>query len=83
MLSNFTKEIERAGAMGQLKLFFIRAHVGAGVKAGIQHLIKGLNLVIKPEQTVQIAIETMAGKGTEIGTTLNKLQKLLKEQIKR
>ncbi len=53
------------------------AHVGAGEKAGIQQIIKGLNEVITKDQTIQIALETMAGKGTELGTTFEQLATII------
>ncbi len=57
-------EIERTSALGVAKQIVLHpgAHVGAGADAGIQQIIKGLNEVLTPEQTVNIALETMAGK---------------------
>ena len=43
------------------------AHVGAGVDAGIAQIVKGLNTVLTKDTNCNIALETMAGKGTEIG----------------
>lgn len=54
------------------------AHVGAGVDAGINQIIKGLNLVLKDDTTnVTIALETMAGKGSEVGTTFAELKQII------
>lgn len=53
------------------------SHVGAGIKIGIQQIIHGLNQVIQPNQKVQISLETMAGKGTEIGRTFEELAEII------
>ena len=58
-------------------MFFTGAHVGAGADAGIQQIIKGLNEVLTPEQTVNIALETMAGKGTECGRSFEEIAKII------
>lgn len=50
------------------------SHLGAGVEAGIDQLAKGLDLVLAQDETdVSIALETMAGKGSEIGKTFEEL----------
>ena len=51
------------------------AHVGAGTTVGIKQIIKGLNEVFAEDHdgTVNIALETMAGKGTEIGRSFEEL----------
>src|SRR5699024_4426837 len=53
------------------------AHVGEGVDVGIARIIEGLNEVLDPNQDVQIALETMAGKGTEIGRNFDELAKII------
>lgn len=54
------------------------AHVGAGEEAGIAQIIKGLNLVLDKDETgVTIALETMAGKGTEIGVTFEQIAQII------
>ncbi|OTE84561.1 deoxyribonuclease IV, partial [Escherichia coli] len=52
-------------------------HVGAGPEAGIKQIIKGLNEVLENNQTAQIALETMAGKGTEIGRSFEELAAII------
>lgn len=50
------------------------SHLGAGVEAGIDQLAKGLDLVLAQDEIdVSIALETMAGKGSEIGKTFEEL----------
>lgn len=72
------KEIERTEAIGAKQIVLHPgAHVGAGVEKGIKQIIKGLNEVIRKDQTVQIALETMAGKGTEIGRSFDELAKIM------
>lgn len=71
-------EIERTAALGAKQIVLHPgAHVGAGVDEGIKKIIIGLNEVLEKEQTVQIALETMAGKGTEIGRTFDELAKII------
>lgn len=53
------------------------AHVGAGVDAGIARIVEGLNEVLTDVQPVQIALETMAGKGSEIGRTFEELARII------
>lgn len=53
------------------------AHVGAGVDAGIKQIIKGLNEVITKDQRINVALETMAGKGSECGRSFDELAKII------
>jgi len=53
------------------------SHVGQGVDKGIERTIEVLNHIIRPEQTTIVLIETMAGKGTEIGKTFEELSWIL------
>ncbi|MER2002067.1 MAG: deoxyribonuclease IV [Carnobacterium inhibens] len=71
-------EILRAEALGARQItMHPGAHVGAGADAGIAQIIKGLNEVLHKDQLAHIALETMAGKGTEIGRTLDELAKIM------
>jgi deoxyribonuclease-4 len=72
-------EIERTEALGMAKQIVLHpgAHVGAGTEAGIQKIIEGLNEVLTREQQVRIALETMAGKGTECGRTFEELAQII------
>lgn len=74
-------EVQRAQALGALQMtLHPGAHVGAGAKAAIDSIAKGLNEVITPDQKIAIAIETMAGKGTEVGRTFEEIAQII-EQI--
>ena len=53
------------------------AHVGAGVDAGIAKIVEGLNEVLTQDYPVQIALETMAGKGSEIGRNFEELARII------
>ena len=67
---NFLRlELERTEAMGsRVLVLHPGAHVGAGKDAGIAKIIEGLNEVLTKETKVCVALETMAGKGSEIGS---------------
>ena len=70
-------ELERTEAMHcRTLILHPGAHVGAGVDAGIAQIIKGLNEVLSVDGNVNIALETMAGKGTEIGRTFEELARI-------
>lgn len=70
-------EIERTQAMHcQTLILHPGAHVGAGVDAGIAQIIRGLNEVLEKDSSVNIALETMAGKGTEIGRSFEELARI-------
>ena len=67
-------EIERTVAMGSHTLILHPgSHVGAGVEAGIERIAGGLNEVLTANQDCYIALETMAGKGSEIGRNFEEL----------
>lgn len=72
------EEIVRSEALGAKQItMHPGAHVGAGADAAIAQIVKGLNEVLTREQTAQIALETMAGKGTEIGRTFDELARII------
>ncbi|MDS0524182.1 deoxyribonuclease IV [Clostridium sp. SHJSY1] len=53
------------------------SHVKQGVDVGINYIVSLLNSVIKPEQTTKILLETMAGKGTEIGRNFEEIAEII------
>jgi deoxyribonuclease-4 len=70
-------EIERTEAIGSRQIVLHPgAHVGAGAEVGIQRIIEGLNEVLTKDQNVQIALETMAGKGSECGRSFEELAQI-------
>ncbi|QQK79707.1 deoxyribonuclease IV [Salicibibacter cibi] len=71
-------EIERTEAIGATQIVLHPgSHVGEGPEKGIAKIIEGLNEVITKEQNVQIALETMAGKGSECGRTFDELAQII------
>ncbi len=70
-------ELERAAACrSRVLILHPGAHVGAGVDAGIGQIIRGLNHILTPDTPVCIALETMAGKGSEIGRSFEELARI-------
>lgn len=53
------------------------SHVKQGVEVGIKYITDMLNAVLKPEQTTTVLLETMAGKGTEVGRSFQELKQIL------
>lgn len=71
-------EIERTEALGAKDIVLHPgAHVGAGEEKGIQKIIEGLNEVLRNNNDVRIALETMAGKGSECGKTFEELAQII------
>lgn len=70
------KEIVRTAAMGsKVLVLHPGSHVNAGTEAGTAQIIKGLNTVLNQNgDDVCIALETMAGKGSEIGRSFEELK---------
>lgn len=53
------------------------SHVGQGTEAGIKMIADMLNDIMKPEQTTTVLLETMAGKGSEIGGRFEELRAII------
>ncbi|SEM29233.1 Endonuclease IV [Mesobacillus persicus] len=67
-------EIDRTEAIGAKQIVLHPgAHVGAGTEEGIKKIVEGLNEVLTKNDQVQIALETMAGKGSECGKSFEEL----------
>ncbi|API89381.1 deoxyribonuclease IV [Marinilactibacillus sp. 15R] len=72
------EEIRRAEAIGATQMtMHPGAHVGAGTEAAIEQIAKGLNEILHKDQKIQIALETMAGKGTEIGRSFEEIAQII------
>lgn len=77
-VSFLKQEIQRCEAIGVSRLVLHPgSHVKAGDEAGLQQIVKGLNMVLTPEQKVHIALETMAGKGSELGRDFDQIQYII------
>jgi deoxyribonuclease IV len=76
---NFLRtEIDRTEAIGATQIVLHPgAHVGAGTEEGIKKIVEGLNEVLTSDDKVQIALETMAGKGSECGKTFEELAMII------
>lgn len=55
-------------------VFHPGSHTGIGTEAGIQNIIDGLNQGITGNEKLTVLLETMSGKGTEIGSTFEELK---------
>jgi len=62
---------------GQLYNFHPGSHVGQGTEAGVEKIAALLNEVLFPEMTTTVLLETMAGKGSEVGGSFPELRAIL------
>lgn len=62
---------------GNFYNFHPGSHVQQGVEAGINYIADTLNAVLKPEQATIVLLETMSGKGSEIGKTFEELRSII------
>ena len=71
------KEMERTQALrSQILVLHPGSHVGEGATRGIEQIAKGLNEVLTRDTKVYIALETMAGKGSEVGRSFEELEEI-------
>ena len=77
-LRAMTEDLERMEyTPGNCYNFHPGSHVGQGVETGIDLIARLLNQVLKPEQHTTVLLETMAGKGSEIGSRFEELREIL------
>ena len=62
---------------GNMYNFHPGSHVGQGVEQGIEYIVKALNEVLIKNQSTTVLLETMAGKGTEIGRSFEELKTII------
>ena len=62
---------------GNLYNFHPGSHVGQGIEKGIELISETINSILKPEHTTKVLLETMAGKGSEVGSTFEELRKII------
>ena len=74
-----SEELKRVDTFGfKYLVLHPGSHVGNGVDVGINSIVKALNKVLENDNTnVQILLETMAGKGSEIGRNFNELKSII------
>ena len=72
------EEMSRCDKLGINKMVLHPgSHVGLGIDAGIDNIAFALNEALKTESNVSICLETMAGKGSEIGRTFEEIKKII------
>ena len=62
---------------GQLYNFHPGSHVGQGAQVGIELIVKQLNAVLTKDMTTTVLLETMAGKGSEVGRSFEELRAII------
>ena len=76
--NTFEEDMKRTELLsGAMYNFHPGNHMGQGVDAGIKIIADVLNEVLRPEQTVIVLLETMTGKGTEIGGHFEELREII------
>ena len=69
------EDVARMDALGiEYLVFHPGSHTGIGTEAGIQNIIQGLNQAITGNEKITVLLETMSGKGSEIGVTFEELK---------
>lgn len=62
---------------GNLYNFHPGSHTGQGIDTGIDQIADTLNAILRPEQQTTVLLETMAGKGTEVGSRFEELRAII------
>ena len=76
--NTFIDDIKRMEAVpGNLYNFHPGSHVGQGAEAGIEMIANTLNEIIYPEMTTTILLETMSGKGSEVGRSFEEIKDII------
>ncbi len=72
------EEIKRVDSLGMKYLVLHPgSHVGLGIDKGLDNIINALDFVLSEDNDVVICLETMAGKGSELGTSFEQLKKII------
>ena len=78
----FIEEMRRCEQLGLDRLnFHPGSHVGQGIEKGICQISEILNEILTPEQHTTVLLETMAGKGSEVGRTFEELKSILDQVV--
>ena len=77
MMEDDLRRMERTP--GNLYNFHPGSHVSQGVEVGISYIVTMLNKLLKEEQTTTVLLETMAGKGSEVGSKFEELQAIIEQ----
>lgn len=77
-IETFADDLKRMEATpGMLYNFHPGSHVGQGEEEGVRFIAEALNTVLRSDMTTTVLLETMAGKGTEIGKSFEQLQSII------
>ena len=77
-VSFLKEEVERVAKLGvKYMVLHPGSHVGLGIDKGIENIIGGLNIVLDGKWDVTILLETMAGKGSEVGSTMEEIKRII------
>lgn len=72
------EDIERMDSLGiEYMCFHPGSHVGGGIDFGIQRIVDALNETLTGEENITVLLETMSGKGTEIGFTFEQIKRII------
>ncbi len=72
------EDIERMDSLGiEFMCFHPGSHVGSGVEVGIDKIASALNEAITGKENITILLETMSGKGSEIGFTFEQIREII------
>lgn len=66
---------------GNMYNFHPGSHVGQGIEVGISFIVQALNEILFKEQTTTVLLETMAGKGSEVGSKFEELKKIIDSTV--
>lgn len=76
------EDIERMDSLGiEYLCFHPGSHVGGGIEFGIERIANALNEAIKGDENITVLLETMSGKGTEIGYDFNHIRQIMDKVI--
>lgn len=71
------EDVARMDSLGiEYLVFHPGSHTGIGIEQGIENIIRGLNQAITGQEKIMVLLETMTGKGTEIGARFEHLRKI-------
>ncbi len=77
-LDMLVKDLEKMEALpGQYYNFHPGSHTGQGADVGIEQIAEGLNQALFPEMKTTVLLETMAGKGSEVGRNFEELRRII------
>ena len=77
-LDMLIKDIQKMETLpGQYYNFHPGSHTGQGADTGIEQIAEGLNKALYPEMTTTVLLETMAGKGSEVGRSFEELRRII------